>query len=104
MGTLWNKIEGVLFTPKMQVRIAWFNLFGSLPFLIITFFIDGDFQLLLTTFLSVYAITLTALGFLSSAQANKKVESIQIDAENADVDAGHADINAKSVIVSSKPD
>ncbi len=68
MGHLCRLVSGV-FTPKAQLRFAWANFIGSLilwPIGLIAF--PSEPPLVMS--LSFYAITITAMGYISAAQAN----------------------------------
>ena len=60
------------FTPKAQVYLAWFNLVASLIGLPLTIILTDEPPFILA--LSWYAITITALGWISAAQANREVQ------------------------------
>jgi len=84
------------FSPKNQVRLAWLNFWGSLVLAPVSVFTFARGEPPTVLLLSWWAITVTAMGFISAAQANKRIE---IQAEEADVEVETADIEADVVEV-----
>jgi drug/metabolite transporter (DMT)-like permease len=60
-------------SPKRQVRFAWFNLIVSVIALPLTIWLTDEPPFILG--LSWYAVTVTALGWISAAEANRQVQN-----------------------------
>ena len=87
--------RGMIFHEDNMLRLAWANLWLSLIGMPLTIWLTGEPPFILG--LSWYAVTVTALGHISAARANKEI--VDVKAETAEVEADRATVSAQQLAV-----